>query len=71
MTMVASALGYHPVPPLGSGRMGEWVTLPQYAHIVKRPVRRVYVWLYSGLLHDCHIPLYQDERGKWWIKVVW
>ena len=56
--------------PVGTGHCGEWVTLPRYAHIVGRPVHRVYVWLYNGLLDECHIPLHRDERGQWWIQVT-
>lgn len=58
-----------PLPPWVTNPKDQWVSVKEYAGIMRRSTRTVYEWLTDGTLIAFKVESYRDPRGRWWIKV--
>lgn len=50
----------------------QWLTVAEYARIMKRSARTIHHWCETGVLKDFNIPHFQEQNGlrRWWIKHI-
>jgi len=59
-----------PAPWLKEGERDRWVSVNQFAQLVKRSPKTVYWWLYSGdVIQQFGYRAFRDVRGQWRIQV--
>ena len=60
-----------PAPWIIDGEPDRWVTVSDFAILVKRRPATIYIWLTSKpeILRDFGYRAYRDRFGKWFIQV--
>ncbi|HEV2521044.1 MAG TPA: hypothetical protein VGT24_01575 [Candidatus Acidoferrales bacterium] len=55
-------------PPWENGNRGKWHTISGLASLYGRHRNTVFRWIKDGTLNEFRFEVFQDFKGKWWIR---